>query len=655
MKTRLKRKDFIHAASFLGVGFVAGFSSTACKSDYSLSQIVKKTESRNKDNHENPLTLPWDKVHILEVIKKRAEFEKSRLEMDVNYYRIGYNIAFQLPVKERPVQKVMPKVLEGGYPWPTWLLWDLENRWRILNEAWRKFGDKEAGSLLQRELSALSEWDQFVEIKNQVTLFTSHIASSFSFALANTSGWDPVFLQRCKNTAELLLERDIWPWFNENWNNINDILPNQLHNGSLIGLSRTSRLASVLSSPRAEVIQNKMVEILRTYCRFRTGKEYHTEGTAYDGYAMDSVTEWIASLTYREELLPECHDAFRSLADQWIDLTVPGRTELHAPIGDVEPEMMFWTSAIMRLAGWYNWRDAAWILSGINLDKTPIATLSAALEYPGLFKDPPYEPHAGPKEHPCAVSLRTGWNKDDVAAIVSLPRNKMSHLQYDGGHVVLGWQGRLWITDPGYRQYRPGSEQDYTIGTEAHNCPVINGKAQDVPSAILLKVDFDECGWQHTSIDLSRCYSFMCEGMVVKREVWIEPVKGLTVVVGDRFYIPGPDIEIRTHWLGDTQLAWSFVKGWVRLSHSKMTLWMGIPGDHLTASGLYRHPGSRGPLTFAHKAVMPAGCGMTWWVFWFDPDSSWSPPLISTRINSLIIDNPRQPENNRSFTQEDNF
>jgi len=167
----------------------------------------------------------------------------------------------------------------------------------------------------------------------------------------------------------------VWPWFLKRWNDTQNLTPQQLHNIPVIILARSAQLARVLNHPHAEIMEKKMIDVLRTWCRYRTGKEFHTEGTAYDGYLMDHITEWMANLPSRTDLLRQYQDALRSLADQWLNLTLPGQADLHAPIGDVEPEMIFWCTALMRLTNWYGWHDAAWLLLRVPLNRLPVAAI----------------------------------------------------------------------------------------------------------------------------------------------------------------------------------------------------------------------------------------------------------------------------------------
>jgi hypothetical protein len=177
-----------------------------------------------------PKDPPWRARDLKNAILKRVAVEKQRREMDVYYYRIGYTMAFPLSLARRPGLKELPVALpKQAYPWLIWLSWDLEERWRLLETAWRQFDDREAGALLQRELAALSGWDHFSEVDGNVGLMTGHLAGSLSFALADTSKWQKQTLREARRAANALLERDFWPWFQSHWR-VENIGPNQLGN-----------------------------------------------------------------------------------------------------------------------------------------------------------------------------------------------------------------------------------------------------------------------------------------------------------------------------------------------------------------------------------------------------------------------------------------
>jgi len=584
----------------------------------------------------------WTPEEAKSVLAQRVAFEKQRRELDVDYYRIGYRLAFPLPLRQRLHEELLPQGIPGmRYPWTTWLSWALEERWRTLHAGWRQLGDAEAGALLQREVAALLGWDDFLAAPGRgVSLVTGHIAACLSLTLADSAGWEPALRKKSLAAAQSLLERDIRPWFEESWADTNPITPARLHNIPVIALMRSAQLARVIKHPLGERLEQRARDVLHAWLKFRTGDERHTEGTAYDGYIADTMTEWIAALPDRDVLLAAGRKAFCGLAEEWIQRTLPGRTDLHAPLGDVEPEMSFWANALMRLASWYELKEAGWLLRRYPLKRLPAASLAAIPEHARFLLRDFSPPEAGPREQLASVSLRTGWERRDLAAIVGLPRCNMGHLHPDAGHVILGWQGRFWITDPGYQQYRPGLEQEYTLGPQAHNAPVIGGVAQSHRTARLVALGTDNARRQHAALDLSGGYAGLPKGASVRRDIWLIPGEAPAVVVRDSFAGLKPGVEVKTHWLGGAHLAWAFVNGWARLSDGQHALWIGAAPGTLEARKLTRHPGSRGPLTLEHNAALPEGSGVCWWVFRCETSAGWESPRLAVEGNGLKVHLP---------------
>jgi hypothetical protein len=575
----------------------------------------------------------WTLEEAQAVLVRRVAVEKQRRELRVDYYRIGYPLAFPLPLTQRLDETLLPQGIAGmRYPWTTWLSWELEQRWRILHAGWRRLDDAQAGTLLQREMADLSRWDDFLATPGQgVSLVTGHLAACLALVLADSTGWDPALYQQTLAAARALLERDIRPWFEKTWDGGQPLTPARMHNIPMIVLMRSAQLARVIESPLAERLESRAREVMRAWWEFRTSEQRHTEGTAYDGYIADTMTEWLAGLPDRDVLLAAGREPFAGLAQQWIQLTLPGRTDLHAPLGDVEPEMPFWVNALLRLASWYDLDQAGWLLRRYPLQRLPAAALAAIADQAAFLHRDFAVPEVGPAEQLASVSLRTGWEPHDMLAAVGLPRCNMGHLHPDGGHLIVGWHGRFWITDPGYQQYRPGLEREYTLGLQAHNAPVIGGIAQSRRSSRLVALSTDDQGRQHAALDLTDGYAGLPEGASVRRDIWLIPDDNPAVVVRDAFAGLPPGVEVQTHWLGGAHLAWAFPDGWARLSDGERALWIGTAPGALEPARLARHPGSRGPLTLEHVATLPEGSGTRWWMFHADPTAGWNPPLVYHR------------------------
>ena len=488
---------------------------------------------------------PWTTSDLEQAIRERARVEKARQEITVNYYRIGHTLAFPLPVNRRYTSADLPAGIAKmeHYPWLIWLCWDLEERWLILHAAWRRHGDTEAGAILQSEIAALNQWDHFHETFNEVGLVTAHLASLLALVLADESGWGRDHLTNAQAAADALLNRDFAPWCKQRWSGNETLTPQSIHNIPVIALTRCAQLARVRQHSLTEAWDQQAIEVLHVWAKFRMGPERHTEGTAYDGYFMDSMTGWLDSLPQRDLLLVETSVAFRSLAEQWMQLTLPGRLDLHAPLADTEQRMPFWANALRRLATWYDWPDMHALLVRIPLNRLPAAiVVEAATQSISDVRDLPAPPNDF-TEHPHALTYRSGWTRDDFLVVVGVSRSGLHHLHHDGGHLILGWHTRFWITDPGYQQYREGEERDYSIGTAAHNGPVINGIAQSLNAAQRIPSQNERIA----QLDLSACYEGLPKAASVKRKIQVAENETPLVMVRDQFAGLENNAIIKTH------------------------------------------------------------------------------------------------------------
>lgn len=569
---------------------------------------------------------PWRLKQVEQELRSRLQVEKARRELYVPYYRIGIPLAYPLPLQQSPKMQDLPVGIQGiTYPWYTWLSWSLEERWRLLHVAWRRFDDRQAGDLLQSELAALEGWDQYCETAGGFSLSSAHIAACLSQALAQAEGWDQEKYQRVHRAAEKLFSKEAWPWFQKEYGTDRPLTAADLQNVRMIGLARTAQLARVLNDPNEQKIHARAGEALRLWYRVRTSEARYTEGTTYDGYFLDSYTDWLASAGDRDELLKGGEAAMESVSKSWQYLLLPGRLDAQTPLGDVEPEMPFWTTAWLRLALWQKNLHADWLLRRLPLPAVPAAFLVEALEHAHAFQDQTPVPSPKPAELPHAAVLRTGWDCVNILAVIGLARNETGHLHNDAGQLVLGWQSRFWITDPGYQQYRPGSELAFSMGPEAHNAPVIAGINQTRRLPRLMALSRAADGSQRAVIDLTACYEGLPRDARVEREVCLLPNAGPAVIVHDRINNLGRPAEVQTCWHGGTNLAWAFRQGWMRLSDGHRALWIGVHPGGLSAADLDRHEGSWGPLTFKHCTVLPEEGGERVWLFVCDEQATWAP------------------------------
>ncbi len=580
----------------------------------------------------------WNRSELEAMIRQRVAFEKARRELDVDYYRIGHVLSFPLPVAQRPGLQDLPQGIDGiKYPWVIWLSWDLAERWRILHLAWRSLGDTDAGILMQKEMAALARWDHIYEVTDQVSLPTGHLASCLAIALQDSQGWYPLYRKDALAAAHGIIDRDVWPWFSKQWGPPKALSEKQLQNIPAIALLGSAQLARTLGNSHAAELDARAEDVIRTWCQMRVGPEFHCEGQAYDGYLLDSITDWLENRPDRQELFADLSPALRDVAESWMQATLPGRMDLLAPLGDVEPEMNFWPTPLARMAGWYQWRDTQWFLRRFPLQRMRSAALVELFLRPIPGPESEIPPTTNPQAMANYAVLRTGWGSNDMALIAGVSRSVMHHLHADTGSLILGWQNRFWITDPGYQQYRKGEERNFTLGSQAHNAPVINGIVQTKPAGEISLLAMPSPHERKVKIEMTRCYTGLPEGARVTRDIVLldQPIR--TVIVHDVLQGFASETKVSTSWQGGAFLAWSFPKGWARLSDGENVLWIGTHPMQPKPSNLVRHPGSRGPLTLTHSNLLHDGSGEHWYIFVCGRAGDWNPPTIAHRQGEIEV------------------
>jgi hypothetical protein len=334
-----------------------------------------------------------------------------------------------------------------------------------------------------------------------------------------------------------------------------------------------------------------------------------TEAVGYDGYVLDFIADWLGTLPPRERAALVEHPRFEEYLDESTMLSAPGAVGNLAELSDVEPrEMPFHLSAQAKLLTLRPNPVRSWLLERSPLALLRTDALVALRRVESIA--PARAPRAGAMDAHYAAVLRNGWEADDLAVAVSCSTSPMEHLHRDSGTLVIGTRGCWLITDPGYQQYAPGEERDFTVGPTAHNAPLIDGQpvAEKRPCRLLLE-EVDP-RLRRLSVDLTACYPQAAAIQRCVRHVWLSGRD--LVVVADHVEAQRP-MRLTYHWHGHPAAAWRLEDGWAMLLVEGVPLWFCSPQVRLSGVNVHRLPGSRGQLTLI-SAVQPAP-SVVWWAF----------------------------------------
>jgi hypothetical protein len=332
-----------------------------------------------------------------------------------------------------------------------------------------------------------------------------------------------------------------------------------------------------------------------------------SEGVSYDGYVLDFMMDWAAGAPAELQKAVLDHLELQEFLNQPAVLGAPGNLLQVAPLGDVEPvEMPFHASA---LAKWRKLRSSTthdWQLSQLNLRMLRTDALIAIIKGPEPAGDP-----VAPINHRtrAAIVLRSGNSSLDIAVAMSAHAAAMGHLHHDNGSIVIAAGGQWIINDPGYQQYMNTAEREFSVGSAAHNAPVINGQAQMKRDGRVTQEPALSDGAWHTAIDLLNCYELPLTRCT--RSIWL---------TGDQLVIVADEIagsalgEIAYHWHGHPDAAWWVEDGIALVCLHNEQLWIRCMNCSLDASQVDRRKGSRGHLTLGVQ-IQAKRQQVIWWAF----------------------------------------
>jgi len=525
-------------------------------------------------------------------ISRRAGRHLRDKHLVVDYYRIGQTLCFDLPVGEFPSGCSRVDGIPD-YPFAIWVLWQLEERLLALGWNAELNQCQHSARLAGVELSALAGWTRTRQL-DVPDLCLAHRGRLLTAALRWK--WPSAKLRLAlRGGLNALIEDGISALPPLPPGSADDLISSgaRLGNISIIGSFGLAMAAVAVKHRKAAHLNARAARMAQAWLAL--GRMGHLEGVSYDSYTADFLMDWLQTLPLKKRASYLGRGRLDVTLDEIQFLGAPQAPENLAPLGDVEPsEMRFHYSFAAKF--FYSGGGAA-ALPGFAFPSTAPAFLRTdALQAWFGLKPPPPPPAALPCQQ--FRDVHVGWRiaekKSNLCMVVSWHHSPMGHMQKDCGSLVIG-QGKHWmISDPGYQQYQPGDERDFTIGPRAHNQPIIRGYAaqgrlSDRQSAA--RIDFDA---GVATFDLTELYPPEARLHSVTRTVGSD-AQGFWV--RDCLKSAKALRQVEYNWHGNPAAAWSLQDGQASLCLNGRRLWLSCRSSPLDTAELGRLPGTRGHLS----------------------------------------------------------
>ena len=551
---------------------------------------------------------------IRALVQNRAAGYADDQVLVADFYRIHRKLAYPLPVTEIHHPDFHVTGI-SQYPWEIWMTWDLEQRVFSLGWAAQWTGNKQYRELVRRDMAALAGWPSY-DARSAPHLSGAHAAR---LMVAAYQSWD-------------WLGEDIRGKIREGLHRFVDSYPEWIGDGRLeldtaekvlaskkrlianiptIAIIGRSMAARVCGHPLRDKLERHAEALIMAQLQLR-GIGY-TEAVAYDGYILDFVMDWLpgARTEFRTELLAS-EELTLMLEQSWTSAT-PGNLMNVAPLNDVEPrEMPFHASVHAKLAALHDMHKwERWYLQNLPLEWLRTDAL-VALDGVDLAV-PEAAPQSGLAEGLCTITTRSGWSDSDLAVVMSATEVSVGHIQKDNGSLLIGAGGHWLIDDPGYQQYVPGLEREFTLGPRAHNYPVIGAEGVQRANKISQLEVEQRNGLCCMAVDITGGYDKNSGVGKVIRKVW--QAGDSLVVVADLVRFESGTRDINYHWQANRDAALWCQDGSVRIVLEGESLWVSSAGYSLEGQKIKLLPGTRGQITIGQEIPVNESNNIIWWLF----------------------------------------
>lgn len=581
---------------------------------------------------------------IIAEVLRRADAYLKQPVLTVDYYRIRQRLAFPLHLKEL----TLPEIAVPGitvYPWATWYAWALEERIACLGWAAQWTGRVQYQEAAARDLAMLASWPRYRQYE-MPDLCSAHFSRILWMAGHHWTWLDGSLCETIAK-ARARLAAEIIPFHRARLGEAfsrETILQGENPHYAIANIPFIGAIGAALAASGVELEHLKRdLKILLDFW-FEMRDSGLSEGVCYDGYVLDFLTDWFTYLLpgERAELLSDAR--WPVLFSESLQTSAPGDLLQVAPIGDIEPlEMPFHIGALAKLQ--LLQQDVAvsessqrrWYFENLYLCSLRADALAA------FYALPTQAQSAVPPVEVCqaqyALTLRSGWEANDVAVVVAASNSLMGHVPANYGSLCIGSAGKWLIQTPGYQQYIPNSEREFTIGKASRNTPIRGNDGVSLKAGCVLEKQNGDLV-QSAVLDLTDCYANADKATRVTRSIFLTTQQAPPMVLIEDHLGPSAEENLEYYWHGHPEAAWWAQDGWAMLSLNGRTLWFTSPQFAIDSTHIQRMRGSRGQLSLAisfspslDKNLKPPE--MVQWLFIFQDEFPGSVEPIIQRLNKL--------------------
>jgi len=404
-------------------------------------------------------------------IIKSANTYLTETKFSCSYYN-GYKVEYSVPLEMPEYRENPPEYLAGGrYPYWTALGGQIRTRLQYLSAAYVLTGEEKYARRAVDWCLWLCDWKSWTDPtfgNGSGCLDSGYI--TYGVCTAYDLLYDYMTEKERETIKENIYQKSLKLHLSS-WNTTTD------HNIQMVQTAALGTAGALLLGEYPEAVEaiNRAVEYFNVYLDKRLytgdheGNMYTSLSLEYMMVAVDHIWRVTGDPTVME------HEYLSEFLFKWMIAGGDNNNGSFANIGDGSNGSGFFVTASVLNKNMGN-KDAGYFLlrqksSGANFEGLVYRLDDPLAEIPGDELQSVYLREIG------WGSIRTGWTKGDSLLVFTCSASDLGHNHFDNNSFVMNVNGTWVVNDPGYQDYSPGDNRDYTL-YNGHSTIYLDGEAQ---------------------------------------------------------------------------------------------------------------------------------------------------------------------------------